>query len=92
MILGGHPCLQCLASDTPKLEGNSRESPSTHITTYCLWCSSNSLMDDSIKLRLFQQSLTKDVDEWYTELDTTSLSHFSSFVMTFLTHFQLPTR
>jgi len=81
-----------LASDIPKFEGNLGENSSTHITTYHLWCSSNSFMDDLIKLHFFQRTLTGDAAKWYIELDTTSYRDFSSLSHTFFTHFQLPTR
>jgi len=42
-----------LPSDIPKFEGKSGEDPTYHVMTFHLWCSSNSLMDDSICLRLF---------------------------------------
>jgi hypothetical protein len=37
-------------SDIPKLEAKPNEDPSDHVTTFHLWCSSNSLRDDSIEL------------------------------------------
>jgi hypothetical protein len=37
-------------SDIPKFEGKPGEDPGDHVTTFHLWCSSNSLNDDSIKL------------------------------------------
>jgi hypothetical protein len=40
-----------------KFEGKSGEDPSDHVTTFHLWCSSNSLNDDSVCLRLFQHTL-----------------------------------
>ena len=43
-----------LPSNIPKFEGKENEDPNTHIMTFHLWCSSNSLMDDNIRLRLFQ--------------------------------------
>jgi hypothetical protein len=43
-----------LPSDIPKFDGRSGEDPNNHVMTFHLWCSSNSLMDDSIRLRLFQ--------------------------------------
>ena len=64
-------------SDIPKFEGNPRENSSTHITTYHLWCSTNSLVDDSINLFLFKGTLIEDAAKWYIELDTTSCSDFS---------------
>lgn len=42
-----------LPSDIPKFEGKTGENPSTLITTYHLWFSSNSLVDDYVKLHLF---------------------------------------
>ena len=45
-------------SDIPKFEGKPGEYPSEHVTTFHLWCSSNSLNNDSIRLRLFQRTLT----------------------------------
>ena len=45
-----------LPSNIPKFEGKPGEDPSEHVTTFHLWCSSNSLHDDSIRLRLFQCS------------------------------------
>jgi hypothetical protein len=47
-----------LPSDIPKFEGKSGEDPQDHVTTFHLWCSSNSLNDDSIRLCLFQHTLT----------------------------------
>jgi hypothetical protein len=43
-----------LPSDIPKFDGNPGEDPNNHVMTFHLWCSSNSVMDDSIRLRLFQ--------------------------------------
>ena len=50
-----------LPSDIPKFEGKPGEDPSEHVTTFHLWCSSNSLHDDSIRLRLFQRTLNGPV-------------------------------
>ena len=57
-----------LPSDIPKFKGKSGEDPSEHVTTFHLWCSSNSLHDDSIHLRLFQRTLMGPVAKWYIEL------------------------
>jgi hypothetical protein len=43
-----------LPSDIPKFDGKAGEDPNNHVMTFHLWCSSNSLMDDPIRLRLFQ--------------------------------------
>ena len=47
-----------LPLDIPKFEGKDGEDQGAHITTTHLWCSSNSLNDDSIRLRNFQRMLT----------------------------------
>ena len=56
-----------LPSDIPKFEGKAGEDPANHIMTFHLWCSSNSLMDDSIRLRHFQRTLTRVAAKWYIE-------------------------
>jgi hypothetical protein len=66
------------------------EDPSTHIMTYHLWCSSNSLMDDSVRLCLFQRSLTGAATKWYIELKGGSFKIFNDLEMEFLTHYQFP--
>lgn len=60
--------------------------------TYHLWCSSNSWVDDSIRLRLFQRTLTGAATKWYIELSRGIFQDFNSLAMAFLTHFQLPVR
>ena len=54
-----------------------------------LWCSLNSLMDDFVRLRLFQCTLTGTTMKWYIELPQHSFVDFSSLETVFLTHFQL---
>ena len=58
--------------------------------TFHLWCSSNSLVDDSIRLMLFQQTLMRAAGKWYIELPHNTFTYFSSLAMVFLTYFQLP--
>lgn len=79
-----------LPNDIPKFKGKSREEPSKHVMTYHLWCTSNSLIEDSIRLRLFQRTLTGLAAKWYVELPCTSFGTFNSLTTAFLTHFQLP--
>ena len=76
-----------LPFDIPKFEGNPRENPFTNITTYHLWCSSNSLVDDYVKVRLFQCTLTRDAKKWYIELDIASYGDFASLAQNFSAHF-----
>jgi hypothetical protein len=79
-------------SDIPKFEAKPNEDPGDHMTTFHLWCSSNSLKDDSIQLRLFQRTLIGSVVKWYIELDRSLYSSFGELAMAFLNHFQLPMR
>ena len=81
-----------LPFDIPKFNGNPGEDPSTHVMTYHLWCSSNSLNDDSVRLRLFQRTLTSPAAKWYIELPRASFDNFTALATVFLTHFQLPIR
>ena len=60
------------------------------VTTFHLWCSSNSLHDDSICLRLFQCTLIGPAVKWYIELPKGEFILFDDLAMTFLNHFQLP--
>jgi hypothetical protein len=79
-----------LPSDIPKFDSKPGEDPNNHVMTFHLWCSSNSLMDDSIWLRLFQRTLTGSTTKWYIELQRDTFQDFNSLAMDFLTHFQLP--
>ena len=54
--------------DCPKFEGKAGEDPQAHVMTYHLWCSSNSWVDDSTRLCLFQRTLTGAAAKWYIEL------------------------
>lgn len=47
-----------LPLDIPKFEGKQGEDPTNHIMNYHLWCSSNSIIEDLVHLRLFQRTLT----------------------------------
>jgi hypothetical protein len=57
-----------LPFNIPKFDDRSGEDPNNHVMTFHLWCSFNSLIDDSIRLRLFQQNLTGSTSKWYIEL------------------------
>jgi hypothetical protein len=81
-----------LPSDIPKFEAKPNEDPGDHVTTFHLWCSSNSLKDDSVQLRLFQRTLIGSAAKWYIELDRSRYSSFGELAMAFLNHFQLPVR
>ena len=76
-----------LPSDIPKFEAKPNEDPGDHVTTFHLWCSSNSLKDDSVQLRLFQRTLIGSAAKWYIELDRSRYSFFGELAMAFLNHF-----
>jgi hypothetical protein len=78
-----------LPSDISKFNGKVGEDPNNHVMTFHLWCLSNSLMDDSIHLRLFQRTLTSFSTKWYIELPRGFFSDFNTLTMAFLTHYQL---
>jgi hypothetical protein len=81
-----------LPLDIPKFDGKVGEDPNNHVMTFHLCCSSNSLMDDSIRLRLFQRTLIGATVKWYIELPRGFFSDFNTLAMDFLTHYQLPIR
>ena len=74
----------------PKFDGKTGEDPTNHITTYHLWCISNSFLDDLIKLWLFPRTLTGNAAKWFIELPSAAFFNFQSLEIAFLTHFQLP--
>ena len=79
-------------SDISNFDGKKGDDPKNHIMTFHIWCSSKYLMDDSIRLRLFQRTLTGTTMKWYIELPQHSFVDFSVLAIVFLTHFQLPIR
>ena len=78
-----------LPSNIPKFEGKVGEKLGDHITTFQLWCSSNSLNDDIVRLRLFQKTLTSVATKWYIELPSVVFDSFWDLANVFLNHFQL---
>ena len=79
-----------LPSNIPKFDIWSGEDLKNHVMTFHLWCSSKSLMDDSIWLRLFQRTLTGSTAKWYIELTRGFFNDFNTLAVAFLTHYQLP--
>jgi hypothetical protein len=79
-------------SDIPKFKDRPNEDPGDHVTTFHLQCSSYSLKDDSIQLRLFQRTLIGSAVKWYIELDRSRYTSFGELEMDFLNHFHLPVR
>jgi hypothetical protein len=62
--LSSPPVSTKLPLDIPKFEGKTGEDPGDHVTTFHLWCSSNSLNDESFCLRLFQRTLMGFATKW----------------------------
>jgi hypothetical protein len=81
-----------LPSDIKKFEFKNGEDPGDHVTNFHLWCSSNSLNDDSVRLILFQHTLTGVAMKWYMELPRGAYRTFNQMVLVFLKHFQLLVR
>jgi hypothetical protein len=81
-----------LPLDIPKFEGKTNEDPGDHVTMFHIWCSSNSLNDDSIHLRLFQCTLIGVAMKWYIELQGGAYRNFNQMVFVFLNQFQLLVR
>jgi hypothetical protein len=79
-----------LPLDIPKFEGKAGDDPTNHVMTFYLWCSSNNIMDDSIRLRLFQRTLTGTSAKWYVDEKLGSHATFESLAKAFFTIFQLP--
>ena len=76
-----------IPSDIPKFDGKPREDPTTHITTYHLWCVYNSMLDGRIQLHLFLCTLNCTTSNWFIELPTTSYQSYNALAMEFLIHF-----
>jgi hypothetical protein len=81
-----------LPSDILKFKGKNGEDLGDHVTTFHLWCSSNSLNDDSIRLRSFQHTLIGVAMKWYIELLRAEYGTFSQMVLVFINHFQFLVR
>lgn len=79
-----------LPSHIPKFEGKQDEDPGNHVMTFHLWCSSNSVIENNIRLWLFQRTLTRPATKWYVDQSFASQENFSSLATAFLTLFHLP--
>jgi len=86
------PMLTKFPLDIPKFEVKPGEDPDDHMTTFHLWCSSNSLRDNYIQLRMFQHILIGDSAKWYIKVYRSRYYYFNNLAMVFLNHFQLPVR
>ena len=76
--------------DIPKFEEKAGECPQNRIMMFHLWCSLKNIVDDSIRFRLFQHTLTGATTKWYIELPQSKYLDFNSLAFIFLQYFQLP--
>ena len=81
-----------IPSDIPKFDGKKGDDPASHITTFHLWSISNSMVDDSVQLRLFPGTLTGNAAKWYIEFPRAAIYTFGTLATEFLKNFQLPIR
>lgn len=81
-----------IPSDCLKFNLKAKEDPKAHVMTYHLWCSSNSYVDASIHLHLFQRTLIGTTAKWYIDLPRSTYHDYNSLAMAFLTHFHLSIR
>lgn len=79
-----------LPSNIPKFEGNPREDHINYVRSFHMWHSSNSIIEDTIRLRLFQCMPTRDVAKWYVDKPESTHSNFVTLAKYFFTYFQLP--
>ena len=64
-----------LHSDIPKFKGKEGKCPQKHIMMFHIWCSSNNIVDDLVRLILFQCTLTGVEAKWYLELPQAKYPH-----------------
>jgi hypothetical protein len=81
-----------LPLDIPKFEGKVGEDPTNYVMSFHLWSSSNSIMEDSILIRLFQIILMGKTTKWYVDEKFGAHPTFESLAKAFLSFFQLPIR
>ena len=76
-----------LPSYISKFEGNPKEDPTNHVHSFPMWCSSNSITEDSIHI-LFKYRLTKgDATKWYFDQPRATHSTFVTLSKAFLAYF-----
>lgn len=81
--------LHNILTNIPKFNGKKGEDSGSHITTYCIWCVLNYMVDDSVRLPIFHYTLTSNAAKWYIELSHTLVNSFNTLVMECLKNFHL---
>ena len=79
-----------LPLNIPKFEGKVGDDPRAHVTTFHLWCYSNSQNDDTVQLILLETTLTNTAAKWYIEFPSATFDNFWDLDNVFLSHLQLP--
>jgi len=76
-----------LPSNILRFEGNPREGPTNHVHPFHMWCSSNSITNDSIHLWLFQCMVTEATTKWYVDNARATHSTLATLFETFISYF-----
>ena len=79
-------------SNIPKFEGKQGDDLTNHIMSFYLWHSSNNIVEDFVRLHLFQRILIGTSVKWYTNIPRYSHTTFGTITTTCLTYLQLPIR
>lgn len=81
-----------LPSNIPNFQGQVEKDPSNHIMSLHIWHSSNNIIEDSVHLCLFQQTLMGPVARWYVNEPNVTYGTFEGIMKAFLLFLQLPLR
>ena len=76
-----------LPSDITKFEGKQAKDLGNHLMIFHLWCSLNSIIDDTIRFKLYQLTLMGVAVKWYMEKPHASHGTFSALATAFITYF-----
>jgi hypothetical protein len=74
-----------IPSDIPNFEENISEDLGDHMTTFHLWCLSNSFNENYVHLRLFQWTIIGFFVKWYIELPRDTYETFNQMFLIFST-------
>ena len=73
--------------DIPKFEWKLGYDPVNHVISFHLWCSSNNIVEDFVRIFLFQQTLIGTTSKWYVNLLGACHATFGTITITFITYF-----
>ena len=78
-----------LPSNIHEFEGKQGHDLANHIMEFHLWCSSNSIVANSVRLHLLQRTLTSATTKWSVNISRASHTSFEMIATSFITYFQL---